>query len=95
MNSKTAKQQEATEYLLGEMCRIEEHLNKMLARPASHQGQNEETSHGQIQRNGTANIELNSSETVIEDPHTTAKRGRPELPKRMKTQKEHVREKMI
>ena len=95
LNSKVAKQQEATEYLLGEMCRIEEHLNKMLAPPTSRQGHNEQTSHEQIQTNGTANRELNSSETVIEDPHTTTKRGRPTLPKRMKTQIEQVREKMI
>jgi len=45
LNSKTAKQQEATEYLLGEMCRIEEHLNKMLAPPTSRKGHNEQTSH--------------------------------------------------
>jgi len=67
----------------------------MLGPPMSHQGHNEQTSHEQIQTNGVANIELNSSETVIEDPHTTTKRCRPALPKRMKTQIEQVREKMI
>ena len=77
------------------MCRIEEHLNKMLAPPTSRKGHNEQTSHEQIQTNGTANRELNSSETVIEDPHTKTKRGRPTLTKRTKTQIEQVREKMI
>ena len=94
-NSKVAKQEEATEYIFAEMHRIEEHLNKMLAPPTSRKGHNEQTSHEQIQTNGTANRELNSSETVIEDPHTTTKRGRPTLQKRMKTQIEQVREKMI
>ena len=50
LNSKSAKKDEATEYLMAEMERIEVHLDKLLAPPASDHGQNEETPNQEVQK---------------------------------------------
>ncbi|XP_021319973.1 protein FAR-RED ELONGATED HYPOCOTYL 3 isoform X1 [Sorghum bicolor] len=88
LNSKAAKREEATNYLMAEMDRIEAHLNQLLEPPARDQNHNEETANQEIQTQAT------SVQNEIEDPETATQKGRPELPKRMKTQIEKVREKM-
>ena len=54
LNSKSAKKEEATHYLMAEMDMIESHLDQLLAPPASDHGQNEETSNQEVQTNATA-----------------------------------------
>lgn len=94
LNSKAAKNEEATEYLMGEIDRIELHLDKLLAPQRTDEGQNEQNSHAQDETVGTSNTNMNTSENAIEDPDTTTQKGRPPLPKRMKSQIEQVEQKM-
>ena len=94
LNSKPSKQEEATDYLIVEMERIDLHLEKLLAPQGIEDGQNEPNSHTEVQTGGTTYTEVNSSENIIQDPDTTPKKGRPPKPKRMKTTIEEVKEKM-
>jgi hypothetical protein len=88
------KEEEATNYLVAEMKRIDLHLDKMLAPHGNKDGMNEPNSHTQEQTGGTTYTEVNSSENIIQDPDTTTQKGRPAKPKRMKTAIEEAKEKM-
>ena len=94
LNSKPSKQEEAIDYLIAEMERIDLHLEKLLAPQAIEDGQNEPNSHTQVQAGETTDTEVNGSENIIQDLDTTTKKGRPPKPKRMKTAIEEVKEKM-
>ena len=89
MNSKAAKNAEATVYLMAEMERIDKHLDNLLAPPINDDSQNQTTAETQVQ---TENQE-SSSVQLLEDPQVTQKKGRPEKAKRFKTVIEQEREK--
>ena len=94
LNSKASKKEEAIDYLMAEMERIDLHLEKLLAPQAIEDDQNEPNSHTQVQTGETTDTKVNGLENIIEDPNTTTKKGRPPKPKRMKTAIEEVKEKM-
>ena len=75
MNSKAAKKEEATDYLIVEMERIDLHLEKLLAPQGIEDGQNEPNSHTKVQTGGTTYTEVNSSENSIQDPDTMLKKA--------------------
>ena len=75
LNSKPSKQEEAIDYLIAEMDRIDLHLEKLLAPQGIEDGQNEPNSHTEVQTSGTTYTEVNSSENSIQDPDTTLKKA--------------------
>ena len=65
LNSKASKKEEAIDYLIAEMERIDLHLEKLLAPQAIEDGQNEPNSHTEVQTGGTTYTEVNSLENII------------------------------
>lgn len=93
MNSKAAKNVEATVYLMAEMERIDKHLDNLLAPPINDDSQNQTTTETQVQTEGNTENQESSSVQLLEDPQVTQKKGRPEKAKRFKTVIEQEREK--
>lgn len=94
LNSKAAKTEEATDYLLEEMKKIEMHLDKLLAPPRIDQTHIEDVSDAQAETDGSTNTERNISESELQDPESIQPKGRQPLPKRMKPLIEEIKEKM-
>jgi len=92
MNSKAAKNAEATVYLMAEMERIDKHLDNLLAPPINDDSQNQTTAETQVQTEGNTENQKSSSVQLLEDPQVTQKKGRPEKAKRFKTVIEQERE---
>jgi hypothetical protein len=93
MNSKAAKTEEATDYLVAEMDRIDLHLDKLLAPQSIGETQNEALVDEQVQIEGLTVNEDNDTQNQLEDPERIQKKDRPEKPKRMKSYIEEVKEK--
>ena len=93
LNSKAAKNAEATVYLMVEMERIDKHLDNLLAPPINDDSQNQTTAETQVQTEGNTENQESSSVQLLEDPQVTQKKGRPEKAKRFKTVIEQEREK--
>ena len=94
MNSKAAKKEEATDYLIAEMDMIDLHLDKLLATQSIGGTQNEPRLDEQEETEGEKENEDYDTENQIQDEERIQNKGRPEKPKRMKTHIEHVKEKI-
>ena len=93
MNSKAAKTEEATDYLVAEMERINLHLDKLLAPKSIGETQSEPIADEQVQTQGLKAYEDNYTQNQLEDPERIQNKGRPEKPKRMKAVIEEAKEK--
>ena len=94
LNSKTTKKEEAIDYLIVEMGRIDLHLDKLLATQSTGETQNEPRPDEQEETEGEKQNEDYDTENQIQDPERIQNKGRPEKSKRMKTHIEQVKEKI-
>lgn len=93
LNSKAAKNEEATIYLIEEMERIDKHLDEMLAPRNLDDMENEPTADTEEHTGSRTEDLQNSTQEQLLDPDATQKKGRSEKPKRMKAIIEQEREK--